>query len=336
MMSETFMRIAPRIGPTEDNLLTMLGRYVRATVEQCTRHSYSPNSLRFVRSRLTALVEAEYVAVSLGFSQNGKPPFVYSPTLKGWHYVQDSHGMPIPSRWRPSEAHITDFRDYLHDLTITDFGIATELFCREATPYVRFVRFVHDRLLPQTRVQLPTGAYLGMRLDGFGELRIKRSETERTKQRCHLLEIDRNTHFEKALRQKVMGQLAYVQGGYYEKDFNTKSLTYLWVCPGLPERVKYLLKLFETVLTELKATEFAPLFYLTAENPATAEPVSLFVKPCWYLPFQEAPTALLAPLPASRTVRLNQSRYLPQEQYDRFLMASGDALPLIAAESDAE
>ncbi len=148
---------AHRIGPLDDKLLVLLARYIRATAEQLTRHSYSPNSLRYVRKRLAGLVTAGYVAANIGFSQNGKPPYVYSPTMLGWHYADAHHGMPMPTRWRPSEVQLTGYRDFLHDLAITDIGIAIERFCREVDPLVTVVQFRHDRFLPQTKVLLPDG-----------------------------------------------------------------------------------------------------------------------------------------------------------------------------------
>jgi hypothetical protein len=325
---------AHRIGPPEDSLLVVLARYVRATAEQLTRHSYSPNSLRYVRKRLARLVEAGYVDANVGFSQNGKPPNVYSPTMQGWRYAEDRHGLPIPHRWRPSEAQITDYRDYLHDLAITDTGIAIERFCREAEPLVSFVQFLHDRFLPQTKVPLPDGTNPSIRLDGFVELHIRREDTGRQKQRCHLIEIDRGTHYEKALRKKVLIQIQYVQGGHYERDFGTQSLTYLWICPGGAERVTYLRRVAEATLREHNVTDFAPLFLFTAEDPATADPVSLFTRPCWTVPFEPAPVALLAFPPPLTTVRLDRTQYLSPEAYDQFLRTAGETVPIVASELD--
>jgi hypothetical protein len=323
-----------RIGHTEDNLIVILARYVRATAEQCTRHSYSRDSLSYVRKRLAGLAAAQYVEKHRGFSQNGKPPNVYSPTMQGWRYAQEHHGMPIPTRWRPSEAQITDFRDYLHDLAITDFGIAVERFCREAGQLVRMARFTHDRFLPQTKVLLPTGKHRALRLDAFIDLRIRRESG--TKQRCFLLELDRGTHYEKALTEKMLAQISYVEGGHYASYFGTQSLSYLWVCPGKPERVRQLIKLTEKTLHEHKAGDFAPIFLFTAEDPATVDPVTLFTSDCWYVPFQPAPVTLLAFTPPGKSVSLNRSRYLPQGDYDRFLMATGEQLPHVAAELDME
>lgn len=50
---------------------------MRTRIDQLTRHSYSPNSLRMIRKRINRLVDAGYVEVYRGFSQDGKPPFVY-------------------------------------------------------------------------------------------------------------------------------------------------------------------------------------------------------------------------------------------------------------------
>lgn len=127
-----------------------------------------------------------------------------------------------------------------------------------------------------------------------------------------------------------------MQDGHYQADFGTQSLTYLWVCPGAPERVKQLLKLFATTLQEHKATEFSQLFLFTAENPATIDPFALFTDACWSTPLQTAPVSLLSFAPQRRTVSLTRSRYLPQADFERFLTASGEALPHVAAELDMD
>src|SRR4051794_13608087 len=201
---------AHRIGPQEDDLLVLLARYVRLTVEQATRHSYSPNSLRHVRKYLNHLIEGGYVDAYKAFSRGGNPPIVYSPSLKGWRYVEEHYGLPTPQRWKPSELPRAEYADFRHDLAIADTGIAIERFCREADPYVRFVQFLHDRFLPQTKIPLPDGSTPAIRLDGFVELHIRHDDTGRKKQRCHLIEIDRGSHYRAAIRKKFLLQLHYV------------------------------------------------------------------------------------------------------------------------------
>ncbi len=95
-MGDILMDTAYRIGPQEDKLIRFLSTYVRATFEQCRRHPASPKSPRILRRILTGLVTAKYVAANKGFSQDGKPPVVYSPTLQGWRYAEKTYGLPIP------------------------------------------------------------------------------------------------------------------------------------------------------------------------------------------------------------------------------------------------
>jgi hypothetical protein len=127
-------------------------------------------------------------------------------------------------------------------------------------------------------------------------------------------------------------QIHYVQGGHYERDFGPQSLTYLWVCPGGTERVTYLRRVAEATMREHDVTEFAPLFLFTAEDPATADPVSLFTRPCWTVPFEPAPVALLAFPPPLTTVRLDRTHYLSPEAYDQFLRAAGETVPIVTSE----
>ncbi len=336
MIWSNYIPSSLQIVTREDKLIAFLCRYVRATLTQCTRYDYSASSASHVRKILNSLIDAGFVAAHRGFSQDGRPPFVYSPTLKGWQYAKDHHDMPVPARWRAEEAKRQDFRDFLHDLAITDFGIAVEHFCREADPVVRFARFIHDRMLPQTKVGLPDGSRKALRLDGFVDLRIQRDEGARTVQRAFLIEVDRGTHFERAIREKIELQYRYQQGGHNEADFGTPSLTYLWVCPDRVERVRKLRKIAEATLAELGAADYGPLFLFTPANPATVDPIDLFVRPSWSVPFRSEPVALLSFPAAVTTVRLERPRYLPAEQYERFLMATGEGLPTLRAEVEVE
>ena len=326
------MSTAHRIGPAHDQLLVLLARYIRATTPQLTRHSYSPNSLRHVRCYLNELKQAGYVDANKGFSQNGPPPFVYSPTMKGWRYAEEQHEMPIPARWRPSEAKLTDFRDYLHALAITDTGIAFERFCRAAGDSATLVQLLIDRFLPQTKVTLPDGAKTAMKLDMFVELHLRRGESERKKQRCHLIEIDRGTHYRKALARKFLTQILYVKNGDYQRDFGTDSLSYLWITSGGDERVKELLRIAEATMREHRLLEFAPMFRITAADPATVDPVDFFLHPSWYVPFETTSIALVAPPTPAEVIRLDSSHFMGQEAYANFLQHTGDELPTIAPE----
>ncbi len=71
---------AHRLNPTDDTLIKILARYVSMTAAQCSRHPDTPASLNFIRKHLTQLVQSGMVEKSMGFSQSGKPPLVYSPS----------------------------------------------------------------------------------------------------------------------------------------------------------------------------------------------------------------------------------------------------------------
>lgn len=331
-MGDITMSTAPRIGPHEHKLIILLARYVRARIDQLTRHSYSPNSLRMIRKRVNRLVDAGYVEVYRGFSQDGKPPFVYSLSMKGWRYVEERFGMPIPDRWRPSEAELSDYDDYLHALAITDMGIAIERFCHEAEPFVTFVEFIHDRFLPQTRVPLPDSTSPSLRLDAFVELHIRPNDSGRKRQRCHLIEIDRSTQSDRRIQQKFLMQLYYMKDRHYFRDFGRESLSYLWICPNRPQRVKHLIRILEAVLREQNLTDYAGYFLLTAEDPGTSDPVHLFTQPNWFVPFAPDPVTLLTAPSQTKTVRLDRSHYMSPEAYDRFLRASGEEILQISPE----
>ena len=101
-------------------------------------------------------------------------------------------------------------------------GIAIERFCREADPYVTFVQ-ISPRPLPspKRRSRWETARAWPCVLMGLWSCHVRRGES--TKRRCHLIEIDRGTHFEKAVRKKFLLQLRYVQDGHYHRDFGTPA-----------------------------------------------------------------------------------------------------------------
>lgn len=65
-----------------------------------------------------------YIIKTKRFSQGDNSLLVYSLSMNGWRYAQKHHGIPIPASWKLSEVQITDYREHLHDLAITDTGIA--------------------------------------------------------------------------------------------------------------------------------------------------------------------------------------------------------------------
>jgi hypothetical protein len=91
----------------------------------------------------------------------------------------------------------------------------------------------------------------------------------------------------------------------------------------------------ETELRQRDAAHLAPLFLITAADPARVDPVALFTRPYWSPPFAAEPVPLLGFVPEIQMTSLNPSHYLPPEQYARFLTAIGDATPSIGAEADA-
>lgn len=321
-----------RIGPVEEALLKGLGLYVHLTAEQLTRRSYSPNSKRHVQKKLATLIAAGLVAKHRGYSRDGKPPDVFSPTRAGWEYLARL-GLPTPTRWRPAAEAARGFTQYRHDLAIADFGIAAERLCQQMTPTIRLVRFLHDRFLPQTRVQLADGTIQDVRMDGFLELRIKRGDPPKTKQRCLGLELDRSSEYQQAVRGKIARLLAYVEGGAYQQQFDTISLTYLFVCPGEPARVKHLLTWTKAELAQRQAMTFARFFCFTAADPATMDPVEFFVTgACWVTPDREAPQPLLAPPPAGSLALIGTPHGMEQAAYERFFRDDTGVLPELAPE----
>ena len=81
-----------------------------------------------------------------------------------------------------------------------------------------------------------------------------------------------------------------------------------------------------------KATEYAPLFLFTSENPATVDPVHLFTRPNWFVSFEAVPVTLLAFPSQTTTVRLEWTHYMSQDAYEQSLHASRENVEQISPE----
>lgn len=286
-----------RLGPSEHTLLIGLGRYVYLTVAQCVRRSYQPGSLRFVQKRLAHLVEDGYCQRHLGFTQVGKPPAVYALTTKGWDYVRDL-GMETPVRWRPAEAAQRGFVAYAHDLAVADVGIAAERFCAAVASQAHLAQFRHHRFLQADplRVRLAGGGTQRVIFDAWLDLRLWRGEPPQQRQRALALELDRATEYQHVWRRKIAGILSGTSSGYQE-HFGTSSLTVIVVCPSHPQRAQQLLVWTEAHLREEGQEAAGRLFAFSSADPGAADPIELFLAPCWRVPFHSGRESLLVLAP---------------------------------------
>jgi hypothetical protein len=320
------------LGKTKRTVLLLLARHVFLRADQVTVAAFG-RSLPFVRAHLRELVAAGWVlrAPYLRDGDLGKAPYVYTLNTPGWEWVGQL-GLPTPVRFRPSEE---VGKASPHTMEISAFGVALERFCR-ANPAVAIAQYRHERVLPYAAVRLPEGTQRRLRPDAWVQLAVARPDG--LKQRCFVLEVDRASEYQVALREKIRALLHY-RTEAYRAQFGTESIAILFTVPTAHR----LGVVRAAVEAEVAAHEGATgarvrpdLFWLTDADPRRAGP-GLFTEPLWRHPFAAAPVSLLEAGPAAggREHALSAG-FLGEQGMLRFYRDIGARPPATSLETDIE
>jgi hypothetical protein len=280
------------IGLADDAILRAINRYHLVTAEQICRLLYKPSVISYVRSRLSHLANADYLLRSdmLRPSRTGTGPIVYSLGPKGRKYLQ-SLDVAVPERLRKGVAREYGYLHLKHALGVTDILLAADLVAR-AEPRFRVATLLHEQALKRkgVKVEVAQGQRETVQPDAWLDLRLER---ERWYQNCVAIEFDRGSEHQPAWRSKVAALLAWSRGPYSEL-FGTDSLTIAVITTAGEDRLRSLVRWTETELTARAAEGAGELFCLTACEPSTVPPASLFFSPIWSVPFAPEPTGLLS------------------------------------------
>jgi hypothetical protein len=109
-----------------EKILVLLAAFDYLTASQITRLAYAPNSLRFVRGKLNALVAAGFVICLPG--RVVTQPRVYTLTGTGYTYAS-ALGVATAKRVRPTEERdkAKNLLFMQHTLAVSDVLIAEQL-----------------------------------------------------------------------------------------------------------------------------------------------------------------------------------------------------------------
>src|SRR5581483_5638490 len=140
-----------RCAPTSKRdqfVLLSLAKYHFLTVEQVARLHYG-KSENFVGQRLAEFARGKLLArQELSVPRlNGNRPYVYCLGNTGRRYLE-TQGFEVGKRLHHSPRHPHKYSGLDHTLTLNDFLISLELFCR-AHPRCSITRLVHERTFKQ-------------------------------------------------------------------------------------------------------------------------------------------------------------------------------------------
>lgn len=289
--------------PSHERVLHALLRYERLTAEQTRRLLFGKGSLAYAQTKYKELADAGYVlAVAVGKltpnrfgplereKPGGSGPLVYSLDGRGRAHLR-ALGLDVPRRLRQSDERGRSSPHLRHGIAVVDVLILGDLL-RRADPAFVLAKTLGERALKAhpIGVTLPDGATRGVALDAWLDLRVRRPDG--IDQQCLGFEVDGNTEWQAAWRQKVAGLLALDRGPYRRAFGDETPLTIVVVAPT-PERCHQLRAWTEQELIAEHAETKADLFRFGTMPADLADARSFFLAPRWHIPAASAPVPLI-------------------------------------------
>jgi hypothetical protein len=189
----------------------------------------------------------------------------------------------------PRESHAGERWNHHHTLTINDWMITLELFCRRNRDY-DLMAMQHDLLLKRLvpRIPRPEGGTFRSIPDAFVEV----WQGDR-----HIpvwLELDLSgKEQESEWKQKIRGMLAFYDGGHYRDMFHTDYLTIAVPVMTTTYRRSILMQWTEEVLYTAGREAWGEFFLFSELDFRRSGARAYFTTPHWHVPFSRSVEVLL-------------------------------------------
>jgi hypothetical protein len=216
----------------------------------------------------------------------GSVPWIYVLAKKGRRYLR---GKGYDFQYHPYPSQVFNIQDYdalRHDFSVTNFLVAGCLLPKQRSD-ISLQEVIHDRIL---RAMLHTSPVV---FDGFERFIIRGTE-----EHCIALELERTVKSESQFEQKIEATLAFISPdpftgkSQYEILFKTTSLTIAYVTSISEVYCFKLRQITEMVLTRLHRQADADVLRFLYLPEEKSDP-SVYLTPCWSLPFSSELVSLL-------------------------------------------
>jgi hypothetical protein len=269
---------------------------------------YSPKSISHVREVLSKLCGGEDEKTNqylFRFRPPSVPPNserVYTLGSRGRDYVSNELGLPVDWYYRPATTTHRGYSQMQHDLILTRFLVASEVWCRKQEA-MRFLqtRICYELAKTPARVAIDfegKRALIKVIPDAWLEIQKLRVG----KPPAHfgiLLEIDRGHLYQKRFKEHILSRIEFVGSGLYEEMFGTKAVLIAYVTAGdrpshLEARRKTMCAWTNDLLNELDMEKWASMFRFHALAVDEMYTSPLFDAPVWYRPDITSPLMLFS------------------------------------------
>ena len=282
-------KVAVLLSEREEDLLQAVFSFRFLTVKQVARLLFSASSKNYAGEYLKRLVDNNFLTrFPLPSSEKGNREYLYTLSRPGVKYVAGL-GRDV-STWAKRTLIISSYQSLHHSLLVNDVLIAGRLLEKQH-PDITLHTFMHEWYLKHTPLMVSVGdRRVGVVPDGFLDFRLQVRGT--TYQTAVWLEVDNGTEDSKYIKQKIRVLYEVVTNKVYRDFFHTESMTLAFATTAGDKRRGLLRSWVEEELASLGARSLAEVFLFTCLSPAP-DPVALFLSPCWVMPYQKQPLALL-------------------------------------------
>jgi hypothetical protein len=276
-----------------EKILVLLAEFDYLTASQITRVCYAPNSLRFVRGKLNALVAAGFVLCLPG--RVVTQPRVYTLTGAGSTYASGL-GVDTAKRVRPTEERdkAKNLLFMQHTLAVSDVLIAAQLLS-QTHPQISLTRLYTERSLKRKiSVTLPDNRTIYIEPDASVEFAVTETwhKIPQTWQEFFHIEVYRHMPLEPRFKQKVQGYVTAVDTGQHAALFATEALSIAVLCTTVYQTAT-LTQWTEEALQDMGRAAEGERFFFRTIDTATASPEDMYLAPVWEQAFSTAKTPLL-------------------------------------------
>jgi hypothetical protein len=298
---------------TEEEIVRAVNELRFVTVDEILRLLFKKGSRTYARKILRALAGGqdgkmnEYLFRLRLPTQGGNYLRIYTLGRAGARFLRES-GVEVSFFYRPHSASFYSYGYLMHQLSLTKFLVAMQVFVRDHPSYQlveTLTSYAMSGNPPSITLAGEDGKErtVGVIPDCWTYVEYRESKDDPQSVQCMPLwvELDHDTESRSRFQELVRNRLSLIREKKYEEYFETSSVRICYLAFGRTREAR-MSRLFamarwvEEVLTKKKLISWAPLFHFATIEPDIYESHALFTDPVWYQPFTTTAVSLF-PLP---------------------------------------
>lgn len=285
-----------KITPALDKILLALYQYHLLTTDLVVPAVGSLGAATTVKENIQKLEAKNYLFRFPLSTTAGRSPLVCVLSEQGMKYIRDERELDISFYRHPSEWKQLSSNWLMHPLELNKFIIAASRLTR-LHEQIEQVTWEHDFLLKGAplRATSKTGEKFGVIPDAILQLTVKRGPQEEPKRRVIWVELERDTHKEKAFTRKLTGIYWVIENGIFEQRYHHPIPRICFVSTAGQEHVEWMREQCRKMLIEIRGRVNPDsirnrMFHFAAIPPLQGpqlDPFAVFTQPYWTHPFDE-------------------------------------------------